>query len=261
MGRQIHFILSLALIISSSYAQCQDTISYVEAFGQGQANLYTSPARLTQKELIPIVGIATVGASLFFLDNDINEWFEDANQRYAQDEWVTSVTHAGDPITLCALPIVGWGMGKLTKNQKLTHTSEVTGLSLVHTGLITLAIKGLTGRGRPEDYERSDYWEGPSLKHWSFPSFHAAGSWAVATAIARSNPDKPLLGVICYTSATAVSLSRLYLNKHWSSDIFWGAALGFGVASATVKLHENTAFRFFPLFGRNQTGVGLTYRF
>lgn len=168
-----------------------------------------------------MVGIATVGASLFFLDNDINEWFEDANQRYAQDEWVTSVTHAGDPITLCALPIVGWGMGKLTKNQKLTHTSEVTGFSLVHTGLITLAIKGLTGRGRPEDYERSDYWEGPSLRHWSFPSFHAAGSWAVATAIARSNPDKPLLGVICYTSATAVSLSRLYLNKHWSSDIFW----------------------------------------
>ncbi len=261
MGRQIHFILSLAVIISSSYAQCQDTISYVEAFGQGQARLFSSFNRISKKDLVPLVGIAAIGTSLFFLDDEINVKFEAVNTSYAHDDWITYVTHAGDPITLGALPIVGWSIGKLTGNQKLTHTSEVAGLSLVHTGIITLAIKGLTGRGRPEDFENSDYWEGPSLTHWSFPSFHAAGSWAVATAIARSNPNKPWLGAICYTSAAAVSLSRLYLNKHWSSDIFWGAALGFGIASATVKLHKNQSLRFFPIFGGNQTSVGLTYRF
>lgn len=95
-----------------------------------------------------------------------------------------------------------------------------------------------------------------STEFWSFPSFHAAGSWALATSIARSYPNKKWLGITCYSLATGVSLSRIYLEKHWSSDVLWGAALGFGIGSSMVKFHQNDRFTFSPFLG-TRTGISI----
>jgi len=61
----------------------------------------------------------------------------------------------------------------------------------------------------------------------SFPSAHAASSFAGALAYSRLGlPAAPLYGL-----ASSLALSRLYLGVHYPSDVLVGAVLGTAVAS------------------------------
>ena len=68
---------------------------------------------------------------------------------------------------------------------------------------------------------------------FSFPSGHAAASFAVAVPIAITWPwTAPLaLGL-----AMAIAASRVMLKVHHASDVFVGAALGIGAALGAMVL-------------------------
>jgi membrane-associated phospholipid phosphatase len=59
----------------------------------------------------------------------------------------------------------------------------------------------------------------------SYPSAHAATSFAGARALARVWPAKPL-----YALAGLITFTRPYLGVHYPSDVVAGAALGTAVA-------------------------------
>jgi undecaprenyl-diphosphatase len=63
----------------------------------------------------------------------------------------------------------------------------------------------------------------------SFPSGHAATSFAGATILAFAFPR---LAPLLYVLAAAVGFSRLYLGVHYPLDIVGGAVLGVLVALA-----------------------------
>lgn len=69
----------------------------------------------------------------------------------------------------------------------------------------------------------SEFWEGGK----SFPSGHAAASWAFASALAHRYPQKRWVKWSAYAFATAVSLSRLPAKKHYPSDILVGSTIGY----------------------------------
>jgi undecaprenyl-diphosphatase len=95
--------------------------------------------------------------------------------------------------------------------------------------MLALGLKLLGGRDRPfiADPEQ-DPLVGTSLD-LSFPSGHAATSFAGATLLAWYAPR---LTVPLYALAALVAWSRVYVGVHYPLDIVAGALLGFVVATA-----------------------------
>ena len=108
------------------------------------------------------------------------------------------------------------------------HTqSKPMVVGAVSTGLLVTGIKYITNRPRPDnDYTRMNS---------SFPSGHAAISFYYATYIGELHPRMkwPL-----YVWAVGVGLSRIYLKRHWLSDVVVGAVIGWGMAKLTLKYGE-----------------------
>lgn len=76
---------------------------------------------------------------------------------------------------------------------------------------------------------------GGSISSYSFPSSHAAISWAAVVLLSRYEPRwKPYLIIL----AILVSFSRIYLGVHYPVDVFVGGLVGWSIGILTLSLTE-----------------------
>ncbi len=85
--------------------------------------------------------------------------------------------------------------------------------AIIANGLCTYGIKFITGRMRPDGANRR-----------SFPSGHTSSSFLAATIADDLYGSK--IGVPAYLLAGLTGLSRIHDNKHYLSDVIFGASLG-----------------------------------
>src|ERR1700720_1949883 len=110
------------------------------------------------------------------------------------------------------------------RSSNLANTGFTALEAMGAANLMTLAMK--VGTNRQYAYHTSphgEFWEGGR----SFPSGHAAASFAFASVIAHRYPHKFWLKWGAYGLATGVSLARVGGKKHFASDILVGGALGY----------------------------------
>ena len=107
--------------------------------------------------------------------------------------------------------LILWGsfIGNSKKEERLQYAVG----SFIANGIITYGIKFVTGRTRPDESNRR-----------SFPSGHTSNSFLTATIANEIYGNK--VGIPAYTLACITGLSRLQDNKHYASDVIFGAALG-----------------------------------
>jgi membrane-associated phospholipid phosphatase len=138
-----------------------------------------------------------------------------------------------------------YSIGRSTGHPKLA----VFGADLVSAQIVsqtlTQAIKFSVGRTRPDGTA------------YSFPSGHSATSFATAAVVQRHFGWKA--GIPAYALATYVAASRIETQRHFLSDVAFGAAIGM-VSGRTVTLGTgNARFALSPAAAPGGGGVNFTW--
>jgi hypothetical protein len=174
----------------------------------------------SRRNSLALLLVAAMAESLERADAGVHDWSvqERAEQEQPTGRVMTALTQTGSVAFL--LPAVGLSLGE----GNVRRASAQAARAELATGVFVETLKRLTHRSRPEGGK------------FSFPSGHAAAAFAEATAIASYYPR---LRVPLYAWATGVAASRVYLGRHYLTDVVVGSSLGIWVAR---KVHKNNSW-------------------
>jgi hypothetical protein len=176
---------------------------------------------------ITVLGTAA-GGSLILSQTDAD--------REIQDELENSLGNFADigdiganALTLAGINASLYIFSEVTDNEKLLETSKALLEANIITSVMTGALKISVGRERPDG--------SGSRFNSSFPSGHVSGSFTLASVFDSMYGHK--VGIPLYAFAGFVGLSRISDNKHFLSDVLFGAVLGTVVGRSVAKLHKD----------------------
>src|SRR5213594_73420 len=171
----------------------------------------------------------------FWLDDRAGIFF-----RSPRGDWATTLMEGasryGRGWTLALLCILFLFLGLFLKRKKWSETGLLSLYSMIVSSLSAQIVKHLVGRARPRLMEHGLTFLGPSFLAGvrgldSFPSGHAASTFALAVVLTRAYPRAK---VAFYMMASIISFSRLYLGAHFLSDAVGGALLGLWIGHLAV---------------------------
>ena len=197
--------------------------------------MWTSPLRIRRHQLVWLIPFAGATAAAIATDAravrdiDPNATYVRATRRF---------TLTGAPYTLLGAAGVTYLIGRSTKNDRLQETGALSAEALIDSMLVVTAFKYATNRERPNQGSgEGEFWPHGTRGYpsgTSFPSGHAAASWAFARVIAGEYP-KPAVKIVGYTLATFVSMARVTGRKHFPSDALVGSVFGYLIGDYVVR--------------------------
>jgi len=154
---------------------------------------------------------------------------DDVNEALVGNATAEHIFKAGEILgelgTLLGSASAVYAVGRIKDLPKVSHLGMDLIESLAMSEALTQALKYSVRRERPDGSSKN-----------SFPSGHAADTFAFATALERHLNWR--YSIIGYTFASYVAISRLPANRHWLSDAVFGSAVGI-IAGRTVTSHES----------------------
>lgn len=192
----------------------------------------------------PALAILGVTAGLVALDPHDTPFFNSA--AYQQNPAVHRIGHVlsgtNTGLLIAAVPISFYVAGLIHKDTYSTNTALLAGEAVVNTEIVTIAMKDIGRRLRPVDVgpngNFNDTWLDSKNRSaggfGSFPSGHTVAAFSVATVFAERYRTHRWVPWVAYGLASVVGLSRLNVQAHFPSDIFFGAALGYSVSHFVV---------------------------
>lgn len=221
--------------------------NYFKGIFTDTAYAATSPLRWDISDWATASVVAGVTGAFFVLDDDILVDFKE-NRNSTTDDISSVFERFGNGAYTIPVLAGFYLYGRFGENEKLERTALLATESFLVTGLFATVLKVATGRPRPFKGESADTFEGFSTSNKSFPSGHTSTAFAIATVVANEYENVPLVAPISYGIATLTGLSRLNDQKHWASDVFFGAALGYFTSKTILKLHSNKKGRHFTIY-------------
>lgn len=174
-----------------------------------------------------------------------------------QQAWSGRASEIGASYTLAGFTASTWLFGKAIHNDHLSEAGSLSLQAFAHTQIMIQGLKFVTQRERPlEDDQRGGFFKGGD----SFPSGHAASSFAVATVFAYEYRNHLAVPIVAYSLAGVVAASRMGAQRHWVSDIAIGSGIGFLLGRYTYKRHHDNGLPGSPVERRSKLipdfGVG-----
>ncbi len=239
MKRRIYLSLLLIIICESSlFGQLKYTFSQ---FGNETWSFIKQPAKWEGSDWLKL---GLVGAGTFLV-MQADQPIRDAvlkDQRYSKSVPIEFGRMWGEIYT----PVLLFGGFAihlmLTEDIGTRKIAYEIGQASLYAGGITYLLKMAIGRARPYVNEGSKSFHPfgaffAKTDYQSLPGGHNAAAFVLSTVLSR-NAKPGWLKVIAYVPAALTFVSRVYQDQHWTSDDFFGAAIGYFVATWVVDHHE-----------------------
>jgi len=251
-----------ALLVAGSPAAAQD-LTRPDTASHRSGHLFT------HRDLLIAGAFAAGTVAMFPLDRALARDLQDSSVQanHLLSHTATAARLLGSPGGYI-LPAAAYVGGRVLHHPHLADLGLHTGEAVVMSGVITGTIKSLAGRARPlVDVEKPfNYKLGRGFRNDDFsamPSGHTSTAFAAASAATMEigqwwPAHRRTAGLVLYSAAGLVGLSRMYNNKHWASDVVVGAAVGsFSGWKVVGYTHAHPGNRFDRFFLGTHVGTGL----
>ncbi len=231
---------------------------YFGSYLRDTRDILIAPVKWKAGQWISLAAIGATTGVLFAYDDEIKrlsqKWrtpLTNNISRYGLEPWGKGTY---------SLPLMaGFYLHGLIWNNDRSKRVALLGVkAFVLTGAFTQVMKFAFQRHRPDATDNPYVFEGfwGSYKHEAFFSGHTSTFFSIATIIACEYKDKKLIPPLVYTLAGLASLSRIHDNRHWASDVFVGAVVGYSIGKL-IYAHNNWGIQISPVVSRNTTGLNV----
>jgi membrane-associated phospholipid phosphatase len=198
-----------------------------------------------QNSIYWLAGGGAAALAIHPLDDNVNSHF--AGSGTADAFWKPGQV-IGNTGVLLGAGAATYLIGRGKKNDRVQHLGMDTIEAELLSAGIVYGIKQSVRRDRPVNTE------GTSASGFSFPSGHAASTFAAATVLQQHLGYKA--GIPTYLVASYVAMSRLHENVHFASDVVFGAAVGI-IVGRSVTWHGRN-FYASPMLIPKGSGIMVT---
>jgi hypothetical protein len=193
-----------------------------------------------------ILGIGGATAALAHpADTEVNEKLKGSSEFFAPGKYIGSTyVQVGTAVTLYVVGRYMLPKKDGTRTNKVSHLGFDLLRSLIVSQALTQGIKHTVRRQRPTG------------ECCAFPSGHASSAFATASVLERHLGYRgawPAMAI-----ATYVGMSRLSDNRHYLSDVLFGASLGIASGWTVVGRHGRSEYTLLPVPVPGGVAVTLT---
>lgn len=203
------------------------------------SHLWRSPFRLQRKDTREALTFGGITTGLLLGDPRLSRASTTQEQR-GLARFSHGMASVGSVAAGLGIPAGLYLAGALRKDPWQKQTANLAFEAVLHTTLVTTAVKGLSGRERPLlNNSRGEFGNIGKLNksHFSFPSGHSGTAWALAAVVSERYPSR-WVRILSYSLATTVSVSRITGKNHFYSDVFVGSYLGYKIGRWVVRSHS-----------------------
>jgi membrane-associated phospholipid phosphatase len=216
-------------------------IGYIASYWHNGIALLASPTKWKGDEWAKFGGTIAISTVILSMDEPISQPFFNWQTKVGTGFGNAGKVIGSVPFQL-GLSGLALGTGAIAHNKPLINFALDNLQAQAFTGGITWLVKELSHRARPELGLGAYEWLGPFKTgddgYASFFSGHASVSYCTATMIYLHSHKKWWVGLIGFTAATGVAISRMQTQSHWASDVVIGSVVGSAVATFVYKQQE-----------------------
>jgi membrane-associated phospholipid phosphatase len=236
-------------LLFSVQLNAQDTLTgfnkrYFKSLAADACDVVRSPFHAKEKDLIAGAGVVSLITGSFLLDDEINK----LAKRNRNDDAEFWFNYMANPIGnfYSYTFVAGWYFKGIMKqdNRSKNVALNATKAVLINT-VISQAVKHTMKRERPfqvYDADADDSFNPfeDDKTNDSFYSGHTSTAFAIATVFAQEYKEYKWVPWLAYGLAGSAATARIYLNKHWLSDVAAGAATGYYIGRIVSKGKSST---------------------